>query len=231
VLRRKHGVDFLEEDFSELDDIASAANRLQTITDDILSLERIEATARNETLEAVNLNNLVEASYITYRNEAEQKGLAYEFEASSHSAFVLADPVQLREAIHNLIVNAIKYTPSGGRVLLRLDRAGRICRLTVEDNGYGIPSEQLPDLFRPFSRAKTPETQAIEGSGLGLHLVKQIIERYNGEVLVQSVYGEGSVFGFYLPMHEMAAPVREATKRKDTRRGLVNRLIGKLGSI
>ena len=231
VLRRKHGVDFLEEGFGELNDIAVAANRLQTITEDILSLERIEATVRNETLQVVDLTNLVEASYLAYRGQANQKGLAYQFEVNSHSAFVLADPVQLREAIHNLIVNAIKYTPAGGRVLLRLDRAGRICRLTIEDSGCGIPSDQISRLFRPFSRAQIPETQAIEGSGLGLHLVKKIVERYNGEVLVQSVYGEGSIFGFYLPMHEITPQPTEVHERKNTRQGLVRRLIGKLATI
>ena len=72
--------------------------------------------------------------------------------------------------------------------------------VTVEDTGYGIPESLQKRLFQPFYRAKTDETEHIEGTGLGLHLVKNIVERHNGQMIVHSVYGKGSIFGFMLPI-------------------------------
>jgi signal transduction histidine kinase len=99
----------------------------------------------------------------------------------------------------NLINNAIKYTPPAGRVdvHLRLDANNAI--FEVKDNGYGVPEEQQARLFEPFYRVRTNETKKIEGTGLGLHLVKNIVDRHNGRMIFSSVYGEGSTFGFTLP--------------------------------
>ena len=110
------------------------------------------------------------------------------------------DPMLLYEAISNIIGNAIKYTPKAGTVHVWLTVEGQSACVRVHDNGYGIPEEQQERLFSPFYRVQTEETQEIEGTGLGLHLVKNIIERHNGNMVFSSVYGEGSTFGFNLPL-------------------------------
>ncbi len=107
---------------------------------------------------------------------------------------------ELHEAIANLIGNAIKYTPDGGKIEARLQRDGDWAVLEVEDTGYGIPDDQQSDLFQPFRRIKTRETFAIEGTGLGLYLVKKIADRHNGSVYFRSQQGKGSTFGLRLPL-------------------------------
>ncbi|PJF22602.1 MAG: hypothetical protein CUN56_05195, partial [Phototrophicales bacterium] len=73
---------------------------------------------------------------------------------------------------------------------------------TVEDNGFGIPEAEQQNLFKPFYRVKTPETEHIKGTGLGLHLVKNMVERHNGQIIFRSTYGVGSTFGFKIPIAE-----------------------------
>jgi len=113
---------------------------------------------------------------------------------------VLGDIVQLREALENLISNAIKYTPAGGTVTVRVRRQSEHILFQVEDSGYGIPEADQTRLFQAFYRVHTDETYRIGGTGLGLHLVKNIIDRHAGEVVFKSVYQKGSMFGFFLPI-------------------------------
>jgi len=125
---------------------------------------------------------------------------------------VMSDPPQLRRVINNLVSNAIKYTPPGGQVtvLAEVQTALQQAKVQIQDTGLGIPSADQPFIFDKFYRVKTEETKDIEGHGLGLTIVKSIIERHGGQVWVKSdgVPGKGSRFGFSLP----CVPVPEVTK-------------------
>ena len=116
-------------------------------------------------------------------------------------ANIVGDEAQLYEAVTNLLSNAIKYTPNEGAITVELavTPQNEVC-YKVQDTGYGIPEDRQSRLFEPFYRSKTAETATIEGTGLGLHLVKNIIERHKGEMVFRSVYREGSTFGFKLPL-------------------------------
>ena len=107
---------------------------------------------------------------------------------------------QLRQAISNLVDNAIKYTPEGGTVTVGLALQGGRFAFRVTDTGYGISPQRQLRLFERFYRALEPETDHIPGTGLGLSLVKTVIERHGGEVWFESTLGEGSTFGFWLPV-------------------------------
>ena len=87
---------------------------------------------------------------------------------------------------------------------MRLEQKGDRAVFSVKDNGYGIPDDQQENLFQPFFRVKSKETRGISGTGLGLHLVKSIIEKHNGEMQFHSEYKKGSTFGFELPLQEVA---------------------------
>ena len=121
------------------------------------------------------------------------------------TAMVLGDDAQLYEAVTNLIGNAIKYTPDEGSIDVQLiiSPDNRVCYQVI-DTGYGVPEDRQNRLFEPFYRSKTTETATIEGTGLGLHLVKNIIDRHNGEMIFKSIYRQGSTFGFLLPRTETA---------------------------
>ena len=108
--------------------------------------------------------------------------------------------IELQQVIANLIGNAIKYTPEGGTIDVSLRKHGTLVQFEVTDSGYGIPVEQQQKLFQPFFRVQIDETKSIEGTGLGLYLVKKFIERHHGKILFYSEYGKGSTFGFTLPL-------------------------------
>lgn len=177
--------------------IAQAGRKMQRIISDILSLQRIEAMSSQH--KQVDLAGIVRACYSEALPAAETKRLALTLDMVCSAILVQGDEAQLREAIDNLIHNAIKYTPEGGRVVVSLGVENGRARFTVTDTGYGIPEPLQARLFQPFFRARTAETAQIEGSGLGLHLVKNIVRRHHGEMIFRSTYGEGSTFGFKLP--------------------------------
>jgi signal transduction histidine kinase len=111
----------------------------------------------------------------------------------------LGDRAQIHEAIINLLSNAVKYTPSSGKIIIRLNQQQDNAVLTITDTGVGIPEDQQPNLFKPFFRLQDPTNPQLDGTGLGLSLVRNIIERHRGEIIFKSKYGEGSTFGFKLP--------------------------------
>lgn len=180
--------------------IKEAAARIDKITKDILTLERIEGIVKGTLYETVSLHEIVRDVFEECRSEAIDKRLDYELALPDQPLAVRGDQVFLRESVANLLNNAIKYTPAGGAVHVRLGVGEGCAIFEVEDTGYGIPPEHQEGLFQPFYRANTKETKAIRGTGLGLHLVKQIIERHHGHIRFHSVYGQGSTFGFELPL-------------------------------
>lgn len=112
---------------------------------------------------------------------------------------IFAIPGQIREVIYNLISNAIKYTNEYGAITIQAQVATRMVKVSVIDDGIGIDNDQLDDLFKPFFRVKREDTEDIDGSGIGLYLVKQIIERHQGDVGATSTLDKGSTFHFSVP--------------------------------
>jgi signal transduction histidine kinase/tetratricopeptide (TPR) repeat protein len=181
--------------------IEAGAKQMVHLIDDILSLERIEQMARSNLSEPVDIVTFAQMAHDSLQRQAYEKSLSFRFECALNEAIVMGDAVQLNEAMNNLINNGIKYTPREGSVTIRLRLDGKWVQFLVEDSGYGIPKEMQDRLFQPFYRAKSDKTQNIPGTGLGLHLVKNIVERHGGSVFVDSEYGVGSTFGFRLPAH------------------------------
>jgi PAS domain S-box-containing protein len=180
-----------------INSIRQSVERMTQMTTDILSLERLNQH-RDVTLMRVPLGALLEHVVSQYANESRNRG--QHIHVNTEPASVYGDSSEILEAIANLLGNAVKYTPSGGQIEAHLLREGDMAVLEIIDSGYGVPPEQLDRLFQPFQRIRTHETQNIEGTGLGLYLVKKIIERHGGQVHVESQYGRGSTFGFRLPL-------------------------------
>src|SRR5687767_14548457 len=113
----------------------------------------------------------------------------------NEALIVLGNEVQLQQALTNLVGNSIKYTPPNGKVDVKIQAENGEFRFEVSDNGYGIPEDRQAKLFERFYRARTPGTEDIPGTGLGLSLVKTVIERHGGKVWFKSEEGKGSTFG------------------------------------
>jgi PAS domain S-box-containing protein len=181
--------------------IRKSVERMEEIINDILSLERIEQVAEEDYGDVLDLGAMTQRAVEMYMGEADNKGLDLRFQIPKNDGIrVKGDPAQLFEAITNFITNALKYTPSDGSVEVRVRRKDEQAVLTVRDTGYGIPLEKQEQLFTPFYRAGSAETDKIDGIGLGLSLVKNIVERHGGKIIFKSKYHEGSVFGFTLPL-------------------------------
>ncbi|MBN1964226.1 MAG: response regulator [Anaerolineae bacterium] len=199
LLRQNMGQEIPKLQYDYLNFIEASAERIKRILDDILSLERFESMGDIDK-QAVRLDELVKQAYQESEDQSRQKSQQFDLEMPAHAVVVRGDRTLLYEAVVNIINNAIKYTADGGRVCVRLQQTDTRAIFVVDDTGIGIPKDQQKRLFQPFFRARSPETKHVDGTGLGLHLVKNIIERHNGEMIFRSTYNEGSTFGFRLPL-------------------------------
>jgi len=193
---------------SSLDEIIRAANNIKRLRKNFLSLERIEELALKSpaTSEKINLYEQTTLIIDSMMSLARSKNIEIILNVPERDAHIVNGEIdQLYEAISNLVSNAIKYTQNDGAVQISLNRVDEFSELRVTDNGYGIPENEQSKLFKPFKRIKTRETQDIDGTGLGLHLVKSIIDRHGGEIIFYSEYGHGSTFGFRLPAAHLEA--------------------------
>jgi signal transduction histidine kinase len=173
--------------------------RLQRLADDLLALSRLESAAATATPQIVDLAGLVRESSELFASRAEQAGLAFHLELPAHPLLVRGRPSQLRQALGNLLDNAIKFTPAGGRVAVSLGRDGGAVTLSVRDTGIGVPPEDLPRLFQRFHRGRN--AAAYPGSGLGLAIVQAVVCAHGGEVTATSS-GVGACFTVKLPAAE-----------------------------
>lgn len=185
---------------AHVEDMRQATKRMRRIIEDILSLERIEQNAQHAEYSPVELTPIVQGIFRDYQTQAHAGNLKFTLTCPNTPLKISGDIAQLREAIANLISNAIKYTPQGGDVSIKVECKQNQVRFEVIDTGYGIPKDKQSSLFQPFYRAKSKETRHIEGTGLGLYLVKNIVERHHGALIFKSVQGKGSHFGFELPL-------------------------------
>jgi signal transduction histidine kinase len=170
--------------------------RLETLTDGLLQLSRIETAATDDLPEAVDLTVLVQEMSEFYASQAEQAGLTFQLELPETPLMACLHPAQFRSALCNLLDNAIKFTPENGTVKLVVCRKGQSIEVCVQDTGIGIPTEDVPLVFNRFHRGRN--VSAYVGSGLGLAIVKAVMERQRGLVSVQSS-AAGTQFVLRLP--------------------------------
>lgn len=195
--------------------IAQAVDRMDEIIKELLSLERIEAMANQKPTDPIDLSALVNTIVKNSRRLAINKSQVFNTDIEN-DIVIEGDPAQLREAIFNLVENAIKYTPEKKTIDITLHVEDGLAEFRVDDTGYGVPEDQQSQLFTPFFRAASKETKTIKGTGLGLHLVKNIIERHNGVMIFNSVYGVGSTFGFKMPLSSQTiSDVNKLAKQGD----------------
>jgi signal transduction histidine kinase len=183
------------------------AEFLQTLIDDLLDLAagKTGLRATGET-EPVDLQAVLRDVVERYRLVAEENGIDLRVnDDPARPPVVAADADDLDRAVTNLVSNAVKYTPDGGRVTLTLTTDDATARLVVADTGIGIPEDALGHLFEEFYRAPNAKAQIKQGTGLGLVITKEIIARYGGTIRVRSTLGEGSTFTITLPLLDEAS--------------------------
>lgn len=180
--------------------IIAGAEAMRQIITDILSLEQLRSGSIRR--EQVNMSQLIHAAAAPLEEEAAAYGHQFEVELTDEPLIILGDSAQLTQMIVNLVGNAIKYTPNGGQIRVLLRREGDNAHFEVKDNGVGISAEAQKKLFTEFYRVRTRQTAHIEGTGLGLSLVRAVVEVHEGRIWLDSEEGVGSTFYVELPISQ-----------------------------
>lgn len=176
-------------------------NQMLELVEDILHLSRIKAGRPLGEIAVCDLVVDTKATCETYLDEADAKGVQIEVDLPESPVPVRIDLQGYHLIISNLVSNAVKYTPAGSvRVSLRTNQQWAV--LQVEDTGMGIPEDDIPKLFTEFFRASNARSSKIKGSGVGLAGVKELVERFGGEMELASQENQGSVFTVRLPLYE-----------------------------
>ncbi len=185
-------------------DLVARAERrtreLSRLTQDLLALSRAREGTMAVELVPCDLETLVTEVVSEMQGEATQAGVALAAEVAPGTPALRADATGLRQLVGNLVGNALRYTPQGGRVVVRLAPFAALLRLEVEDTGIGIPAADLPRIFEEFFRAANARSRSPEGTGLGLAIVRTVAERHGGTVAVASEAGRGTRFTVDLPI-------------------------------
>ena len=183
-------------------------NRLTNILNDLLNLSRIESGKIELQLKNVELKSLIEFTVSSLRPQADVKSIQIEVEGPEKLPTVYADWEKVEQILINLIGNAIKFTPDGGRILITSklipkDRDGGYVdkvAIFVKDTGVGIPPEHLESIFEKFHQVENSLHRSVSGTGLGLSITKGLVETHQGKIWVESEVGKGSTFAFTLPV-------------------------------
>ena len=150
-------------------------------------------------MELCDLQKIVEEAVDGQLSNAELKKQNLTLEIDAELPHVRGNVLRLGQAISNLVSNAVKYTPDKGNIQVSVASEGGQVVVTVEDDGIGIPQDDLPYIFDKFYRVESPETEGIVGSGLGLSMVKTIAEKHQGRIWAESEVGVGTSFYLVLP--------------------------------
>jgi two-component system sensor histidine kinase ResE len=178
--------------------VAEETARLAHLVENLLLLSRLEMPDFSLDLRPVNLEAVVEDSILQLSDLAEARDVSLSLRRDSELPRIRADRARLKQVFINLLDNAIKYNRKGGSVVVRLNADGERVTAHVQDTGEGIPAQDLPHIFEKMYRVERRQGRPVEGSGLGLSIVRRIVEQHGGSISVQSHEGE-TIFTVILP--------------------------------
>jgi signal transduction histidine kinase len=185
--------------------IRKESERLTALINNILDFSRIEAGRKEYEFRETNLPQLVRTTLESYRFQIEQNGFTLENQIADDVPPVRVDREAIARSLLNLVNNAVKYSPQEKFVGVRLYRANGSVKIEVADRGIGIPRNEQAKVFEKFYRAGDPLVHNTKGSGLGLSLVRHIVEAHGGTVMLESEPGRGSTFTIVLPLEGVPA--------------------------
>jgi signal transduction histidine kinase len=170
-----------------------ATRRLSRLVESLLDFGRMEAGARPYRLEPLDISRLVRSVVEEFKQEIDSNNLVIDCDSPDDGPFVKGDREALAQALWNLLDNAVKYSGDSPHVHVEVE-AGNQVAIRVRDRGVGIPESEKSRIFRKFTRGPSAERFGIKGTGIGLAMVKHIVDAHGGEVLIESEPGKGSTF-------------------------------------
>jgi signal transduction histidine kinase len=181
-----------------LEDILSSGNHLLSLINDVLDLSKVEAGQVELEVAPFSLREALERGVVTVRERATQNDVRLTLSLAPDTEVVIGDERRLRQVVFNLLANAVKFTPPGGRIDVASERGDGEIRVSVADTGPGIAADDQVRIFEEFHQTSVGAQQR-EGTGLGLALSKRLVELHGGRIWVESELGRGSRFVFTLP--------------------------------
>ncbi len=197
IRRGKHGI-LPAGLLGDIEKIESTIHSLVALINDFLDLARLQGAGLKLAREELDVVAVVEEALDELRPLADASGLTLQLSVPIERIRVLGDRRRLGQVLANLLSNAIKFTSAGGWLRVQVAEGNGSVQVGIQDNGPGIPAEDLPTLFDRFTRARSTEHKVV-GTGLGLMIVRQIVEAHGGRVWVESKLGQGSAFWFEIP--------------------------------
>jgi PAS domain S-box-containing protein len=188
--------------------VKTNADRLTLLVNDLLDLSRIEMGRLKLTVEPVDPQNIINIVLANHTPDAMKRQQVLSSTIKGTLPMVRADPGRITQILTNLVSNAIYYTPTGGTITVDARVVDGFLQMHIRDTGIGVKKEDQPKLFSRFFRADTPLVQARSGTGLGLTIVRSLVELQGGEAWFESTYGRGSTFSFSLPLADKDEPDR-----------------------
>jgi len=182
------------------DVLLEQSERLTLLTENILNLARIEEGRKEFVIEKTDIGALLQEIVLSIQDRVRHEGFSIELEVKKDLPIIMGDRVALAQVVTNLIDNAVKYSGESRRIVVSASREGAFLTIAVKDFGIGIRKEDLDKVFERFFRGGDELTRTVKGSGLGLTLVKQIVEAHHGTAYAESEPGKGSIFFIRLPL-------------------------------
>lgn len=190
--------------------VEDQSRHLNELVDDLLDTFALESGRKVLKKEPVSMEEVVGNVVVKLGTVAADKGISFSTEVHALSTIVQGDEQALRQVITNLVANAIKFSPQQSNIVVRVKESGNKLLTQVIDNGVGIPEESINKLFQKFYQVDSSATRSAGGTGLGLHISRQIVEGHGGDIWVESELGRGSIFSFTVPLAD-AAVCQETT--------------------
>lgn len=211
-----------EPNEEHLETVNSEVQRLSRLVDSLLKLSRLENRSNPLKTQLVDVGDLVDGIVGTHDAFVAESGLQLHSEVE-HGVYVKADPDMIRQATANLISNAVRYTPEGGHIWVRVRKGEIMASISVEDTGIGLTPEEAKMVFARFWRADAGRTRERGGLGIGLSVVKEIVERHGGWVQVEGEKDEGARFTIHIPLYSEEREKSQRAKDAKARKGKASR--------
>ncbi len=197
-----------EEQIKFLNKGFESSERVIAIVNDLLKIDTIDSERADYVYRATDIIKLIESVYFEFTNQVASKNMTFTFQKPERDLpLIEVDANKIRMVVENLVDNAIKYTPKGGEVMIHLDdervnSADGSLKVSVLDTGIGIPEDEKDKMFHKFFRATNAIQMEPDGSGVGLYIVRDIIEKHGGAIWFINRLNKGTEFSFTLPLHQ-----------------------------
>ena len=198
-----------------LDVVLSEADRLSGLVEDLLDFSRIETGRLSVVSVPLDITKILLESANMYKELTKQNGIEFIFDPPSEEFTVSGDGDRLKQVFINIIDNAVKYTPSGGQILVTQTKEDGCVRIAIADTGAGIPAADIDRVKEKFYKAN----KSVRGSGIGLALADEIIKQHKGLLFIESTEGAGTTVTIVLPLYEPEEPEIAQTEQNDTEEG------------